>query len=228
MIHAIAIDDEPLALSVIENFCNKTEGIELQKTFTGPNEAVRYLDEFPIDLVFLDINMPGLNGIELIKKTTQNTLVIFTTAYSEYAVESYNLNAIDYLLKPFTYDRFRQSVKKAIEYREAIEKNKPSHSIFVRADYSLLKIDLMDILYIEGLDDYLRIYTTRHKPIVTRMTMKSILEKLPDDQFIRIHRSYIIPLQKIESIRNKVVIVGGKSISIGQSYESDFFSRIKV
>jgi DNA-binding LytR/AlgR family response regulator len=223
MIKAIAIDDEPPALKVIENFCSRTVDVQLEKTFTMPAEALKYLRKFPTDLVFLDIQMPSVNGIDFYKAIKQDTMVIFTTAFSEYAVEGFNVSAVDYLLKPFSYKRFQQAVAKALEYHNF--KNQSSTQtpkyLFIRADYSLLKIALTDIIYIEGLDDYLKIQLTNSKPVVARMTMKSILEKLPVTDFVRVHRSYIIPFNRIESYRNKTITIAGKEIPAGSSYEEN-------
>jgi DNA-binding LytR/AlgR family response regulator len=228
MIKAIAIDDEPPALKVIEHFCSQVPFIELDKTFSKPNEALRHLQKFPADLLFLDIQMPSLSGIEFYKSVKQDTMVIFTTAHSEYAVESYNLSAVDYLLKPFTFERFEQAVKKAHEYFQYINKQKTGiQHFFVRADYSLIKINLADILYIEGLDDYLKIHLQNQKPVVARMTMKTMLEKLPESEFLRIHRSFIIPLNRIEQVRNKMISIGDREIPIGSSYEENVFSILK-
>jgi DNA-binding LytR/AlgR family response regulator len=227
MIQAIAIDDEPPALTLIENFCARMEGISLQKTFTMPAEALKHLRKFPVDLLFLDIQMPSITGIDFYKAIKQDTMVIFTTAYSEYAVEGFNLNAVDYLLKPFTFKRFQQAVTKAAEYYhyKHQNKNETQKYLFIRADYSLLKIALADILYIEGLDDYLKIHTSNNTPVIARMTMKAILEKLPAAEFIRVHRSYIIPFSRIDSVRNKIICIAGKDIPTGSSYEEDFLKR---
>jgi len=221
MISAIAVDDELPALSLLENFCRKTDFIELQKSFNKPNEALRYLQQFPVDLLFLDINMPSLTGIDLYKAVQQNTMVIFTTAYSEYAVEGFNLNAIDYLLKPFTFDRFMQAVNKVKSAAKLSEEQKEKY-LFIRADYSLIKIVIDDILFIEGLDDYLKIHIQNDKPIIARMTLKNILEKLPSSDFIRVHRSYVVPLSRIKSVRNKVISIENEEIPIGTSYEENF------
>jgi DNA-binding LytR/AlgR family response regulator len=230
MIKAIAIDDEIPALKIIENFCERTGLIALEKTFLKPNEAMKHLRKFPTDLLFLDINMPSISGIELYKSIEQHTMVIFTTAYSEFAVEGFNLNAIDYLLKPYTYERFLQAVNKANDIYSTpimLEKNQENY-LFVRADYSLVKIAINDILFIEGLDDYLKIHIAKKiKPIVARMTMKGIMEKLPTTQFIRVHRSFIIPFSKVENVRRKVIFIEGKEIPIGSSYEADFFAIFK-
>lgn len=221
MIHAIAIDDELPALSLLENFCKQTDFIELQKTFNKPNEALRHLQQFPVDLLFLDINMPSLSGIDLYKSVKQNTMVIFTTAYSEYAVEGFNLNAVDYLLKPFTFDRFMQAVNKAKVAVKQTEEQKEKY-LFIRADYSLIKIAIDDILFIEGLDDYLKIHIHNDKPLIARMTIKSILEKLPPSDFIRVHRSYVVPFSRIKSVRNKIISIESEEIPVGSSYEENF------
>ena len=229
MIRAIAVDDEPPALQIIEAFCAQTDFIQLQKTFTQPNEALRYLRKFPIDLLFLDIHMPSLSGIDFYKSVSQQTMVIFTTAHSQYAVEGFNLKATDYLLKPFTYERFVQAVDNAREKFQMLQKKEVSEAkfLYVRADYSLIKINPADILWIEGLDDYIKIFIANAKPIVARMTMKSITEKLPEQEFIRVHRSFIIPFSKIETVRNKTIKIGDREIPLGSSYEEVFYARFK-
>jgi DNA-binding LytR/AlgR family response regulator len=221
MIKALAIDDEPLALNVIEAFCGQVDYIDLQKTFEKPNEALKHLNKYPVDLLFLDIHMPSLNGIDFYKNIQQNTLVIFCTAHEQYAIEGFNLNALDYLLKPFTFERFKQATDKARDYFNQFNNQKTVEHIFVRADYSLQKITLNDILCIEALDDYLKIYLHQQKTIVARMTMKAMLEKLPANDFIRVHRSYIVPLKKVESLRNKILNIGDKKIPVGNSYEAE-------
>jgi DNA-binding LytR/AlgR family response regulator len=220
MIKALAIDDEPLALNVIEAFCTQLDYIDLQKTFTKPNEALKHLNKYPVDLLFLDIHMPSLTGIDFYKNIEQNTLVIFCTAHGQYAVEGFNLNALDYLLKPFTFERFKQATDKARDYFASSNNQKAQH-IFVRADYRLQKIMLDDIMCIEALDDYLKIYINNQKTIVARMTMKAMLEKLPSTEFMRVHRSFIVPIKKVESLRNKMLQLGDKKIPVGNSYEED-------
>ena len=229
MIKAIAIDDEPPALKVIESFCSQAENIELEKTFTSPNEALKYLRKFPVDLIFLDINMPSITGIDFYKSLERETMVIFTTAYSEYAVEGFNLNAVDYLLKPFTQERFQQAIKKANDFY-SYSRQVPgtiNQSLYIRADYSLIKINYEDIVLIESLDDYLKIYLSNDKIIVARMTMKSMVEKLPATEFIRVHRSFIIPLSRINHVRNKIISISGKEIPIVGNYEEAFFNVFK-
>jgi DNA-binding LytR/AlgR family response regulator len=224
MIIAIAVDDEPPALKVVENFCNKVDFIDLVKTFTKPHEAVKYLNKFPVDLLFLDIRMPSVSGIHFCRLIPKDIMVVFTTAYGEYAVEGFNLNAVDYLLKPFTYERFIQAVDKAHDFYKFYHQQESAlqQYLFIRADYSLVKIMLEDILYIEGLDDYLKIYLTDRKPVIARMTMKAMQEKLPSRDFIRVHRSFIVPLKRIERLRKKNLLVAGREIPVGSSYEEDF------
>lgn len=227
MIKAIAIDDEPLALNVIEEFCRSTGFIDLQKTFTRPSEALKHLRKFPTDLIFLDIRMPSMSGFELHELLPQETMVIFTTAFSEYAVEGFNLSAVDYLLKPYTYERFMKAAEKANEYYQFLNQKttSPTQYLFIRADYSLVKIPIADIRYIEGLDDYIRIFLPGRKPVVARMTLKAILEKLPARDFVRVHRSFIVPLTQIQTVRNKTIHLEDAKIPIGLSYEEEFFKR---
>ncbi|MEP7317504.1 MAG: LytTR family DNA-binding domain-containing protein, partial [Panacibacter sp.] len=196
------------------------------KIFNKPTEALKHLRNFPADLLFLDINMPSLTGIQLYKEVHQKTMVIFTTAYSEYAVEGFNLNAVDYLLKPFTFERFMQAAYKAQEYFNYQNKkdNTSAQYIFIRADYSLIKINTADILFIEGLDDYLKIHIANQKPLVARMTMKVILDKLPAKDFIRVHRSYIVSVKHVQNVRNKIISVAGQEIPLGNSYEESFLN----
>lgn len=224
MIQCIAIDDEPLALELVSTFCAEINFIQLQKTFTRTSDALQYLKENKVDLLFLDIQMPDISGIEFYKNLEEKTMVIFTTAYSEYAVEGFNLNAIDYLLKPYELERFKKAINKAKEFYEYNKKEtNESNFIFVRADYSLIKIDCNEIIYIESVDDYLKIHLTGKKPIMTLSTLKSIENKLPPSHFIRVHRSYIVALNKIESVRGKNIQLGTAEIPISSKYEADFF-----
>lgn len=225
--NAIAIDDEPLSLKVIRSLCDKNENVHLQKTFTQPSEALRHLRKYPTDLIFCDIQMPAMTGISLVKSLQQNTMVIFTTAFSEYAVVSYELNAIDYLLKPINQKRFTQAITKAQEYFDYINKKDQGadKSIFIRADFSLVKIPLADIQYIEGLADYLKIYIKDRKTIVARMSMKDMMEKLNSNDFIRVHRSFILPFSKIEAVRGTTIFIGDQAFPIGKTYIDEFFNR---
>jgi DNA-binding LytR/AlgR family response regulator len=229
MIQAIALDDETPGLAVIENFCSQTDFVQLNKTFNQPSEALKYLQQFPVDLLFLDIQMPTITGLEFYKQVKQNTMVIFTTAYSQYAVEGFNLQAVDYLLKPFTFERFLQAANRAKDFYEYEHQAGKSteNFLFVRADYSLIKINVKDILLVEGLDDYLRIHLQNQKPVITRMTMKVMLEKLPVTDFVRVHRSFIVPFSRVSNVRNKTLMLENREVPIGASYEEEFMKRFK-
>lgn len=220
MIRAIAIDDEPPSLMVIKKFCSDSKKIELLETFNKPNEALKFLESISIDLIFLDINMPSISGIELYKNLNQNIPVIFTTAYSDYAVVGFELNAVDYLLKPFTYERFITAIQKVEKHLSSNKDSKPNY-LNVRADYALHKIDLDKILYFEGYDDYVKIHIEDQKTIVARMTMKAIVEKLDPIKFVRVHRSYIVALDKIQSIKSKCLFINNIEIPISSSYEGN-------
>lgn len=218
MIQAVAIDDEPLALRVIESFCERSGEVALLKTFTRPMEGLNYLNKYPADLVFLDIQMPSITGMQLAKKLSPEILLIFTTAFDNFAVEGFNLNAIDYLLKPFAYERFLQAIEKVKKYRRPAAGS--GAFITIRADYSLMRVPLDKIHYIEGLDDYLKIHLVDAKTIVARLTMKAMIELLPAQQFLRIHRSFIVPRSRITAVKRKFLWIGDLRLPIGGSYES--------
>ena len=228
MIRAIAIDDEPPALRIIERFAANVPSLTLERSFTRPGEALEYLHSHPIDLLFLDIQMPSISGLNFYKNLPGEPMVIFTTGYSEYAEEGFNLQAVDYLLKPFTNERFEQAVSKAISALEFKRQQAAGGQqyISIRADYSMHRVLLGDILYIEGLDDYLKIHIDNAKPIVARMTMKAMVESLPEASFMRVHRSYIIPLARITMVRNKTIYIGEAQIPIGGSYEEAFLKAL--
>jgi DNA-binding LytR/AlgR family response regulator len=224
MLTCIAIDDEPLALDLMKKYIAKIYFLDLKGVFTDPFEAKKFLDNNPVDILFLDIQMPDINGIEFSKiLNKKNIAVIFTTAYSEYAVEGFNVDAIDYLLKPIEYDRFLKSVYKAKEYIDFMNSQELQDGyIFVKSDYQMTKVNLKDILFIEGLDDYIKIYLPQ-KSILTLMTLKTIALRLPTKEFVRIHRSYIVPISKIESVSKSKVKIADKEIPIGISYSESFF-----
>ncbi len=223
----IAIDDEPPALSIIEKYCSENENIDLKKTFTNPAEAIKFMKRYPVDLMFIDIQMPGYNGIELYKNLENKPMVVFTTAYSEYAVEGFNVNAVDYLLKPYTLERFTLSVNKAFEIFKGKYTSDAHRYLSLRCNYSLTKVPVDEIQLIESFDDYLTIYLNA-KQVVVRMTLKNILEQLPENKFIRVHRSYIVPIEKIENVRSKIISVCSKKIPIGSKFEKEFYSRYIV
>lgn len=219
MITAIAIDDEPLALNVVQAFCKRNEDVKLLEAFTETNAALNFLKDTPVNLIFLDINMPSISGIELLKYVPKDTMVIFTTAYSEYAVEGFNLNAIDYLLKPFDYKRFASAVEKAVDvYRFKIQAAQQPQYLFLKVDYSVMKIPVADIEYVEGLDNYLKIHLPEKRSVMARMSMKALMEKLSDKEFVRVHRSYIVPFAKVQAVRNKTIYLKNMEIPVGANY----------
>ncbi|HEY5499914.1 MAG TPA: LytTR family DNA-binding domain-containing protein [Bacteroidales bacterium] len=222
MIHCIAVDDEPLALELMESYISQVPGLELLETFSDAISAWGYLQKNPVDLVFLDIQMPDITGIQLAKSLNhRQPMVIFTTAYSKYAVDGFNVDALDYLLKPFDFNRFLEAVNKAKSYRSLSESTiNPAEdvAIFVKSDYQNIRISTREILFIEGFDDYIRIHLDSGKSIFTLTSLKNILEKLPEGDFLRVHRSYIVPIRKIQRIYNQHIQLGEKEIPIGKSY----------
>lgn len=228
MIRALALDDEPPALHILSYYCAQLDSVDLLATFTQPDQARTYLGQHDVDLLFLDINMPGVSGLDFYQAQAAKAnppMVIFTTAYADYAVDGFTLNAIDYLLKPFTFARFQQAIQKAADYQRLRQPEPPATeaTISIRADYTLHQVALSDILYVEGLDDYVKIF--RHSnphPLVARSTMKAIQEKLPPAEFIRVHRSFIVARKRIEGRRGKIVFVAGREIPVGARYEIDF------
>ena len=220
----IAVDDETPALYLVEDNIKKVPFLELVKTCKNAFEAIQLLQQESVDLMFLDIEMPGINGVEFLQSLPSRPMVIFTTAYKKYALEGYDLDVIDYLLKPFTFDRFLIAVNKAFEYHNLRIKGQSSNEVqadcfFVHADYSLTKIAINQIEYIESLKDYVKIYLAGEaRPVITNISMRTMEEKLPKERFIRIHRSYIISLERIVSIRKNVVLIGTKSFPISDHY----------
>jgi two-component system, LytTR family, response regulator len=236
----IIVDDEPLAIDLLSDFIGRVPFLEKAAECKNAIEAIEALNRGPVDLIFLDIQMPNISGIQLLNSLDARPMVIFTTAYSEYALESYNLNAIDYLLKPFTFERFLKAVNKAytsFTTRNAsiqqplmsetsisapiITDTKTPEYIFVKADYKTVKINLDQILYIEGLKDYIKIFTGS-KPVITQQSLKSIEEKLPLNSFFRVHKSYIVSLRHIHCIDRGMVRIGEARIPIGESYKEKF------
>lgn len=235
ILKCIAIDDESLALDLVEDNIAKVPFLKLEARCRNAFEAIEFLQNNQVDLIFLDIQMPGLTGVQLLEGLTQKPMVIFVTAYQQYALEGFNLDVIDYVLKPISFERFLKASHKAWDYYKSKQAlldstTKPEAKadyIFIHADYSLMKIMLEDILYIEGLKDYIKIHLRNQKfPIVCRMTMKLISERLPSDSFLRIHKSYIVSLKKIESIRNQKVKIGENHIPLSDSYSEQFYQTI--
>ena len=229
--NCIIVDDEPLAQNLIDDFVKKIPFLTLKVKCKSAFEATEALQNNKIDLIFLDIHMPDLSGIEFIKSTEKLPLIIFTTAYSRYAVEGFEHNAVDYLLKPISFERFVKAVNRAYEMyklkNKAISTDDSKEYIFVKADYKSVKINFDDILYIEGLKDYIKIIT-KEKTVLTLMRMKDIEEKLPSDKFIRVHRSYIISLKNIESVKKSNVQIGSKDIPVSDFYRDNFLKIIDL
>lgn len=236
--NCIAIDDEPIALKVIERFAKKVPFLNLQKSFQNPVEASLFLQENPVDLIFLDIQMPDLTGLQFLQSLPDPPKVIFTTAYSEYAAESYDLDAVDYLLKPIPFERFLKAVNKALkmhqleaepeagaEEEDALQ-DALSPYLFIKSDTRIFKVQRDDIRYIEGMRDYIAVHIPQ-KRIMTLMSLTKMLKRLPASDFIRVHKSYIINLHHISLIQQNRVVIGEKEIPISNTYREDFFNRIE-
>jgi DNA-binding LytR/AlgR family response regulator len=205
-IRTITIDDEPLALKLVSDYVGKTPFLELVGSFENPLDAIEFLSHEEADLILVDIQMPELTGIEFIRSLENSPKVIFTTAYEKYALEGYKLNAIDYLLKPFSYEEFLVAAQKARKQAELETNSYPSveassQFLFLKSEYKIRRINFNDILYIEGLKDYIKVYTTgEDKPVLSLNSMKSLEQKLPETKFMRVHRSFIVKLYKIDTI----------------------------
>lgn len=233
MIRAIAIDDEPLAFRVIAAHAKRMEGLDLVMATTNTVEGLLQAQSGDVDLVFLDIQMPALNGIQFMGLLKGKCKVILTTAYPEYAVESYDHDVIDYLLKPISFERFQKAVNK-INFKNVTNPeagvsksmNPPPDYIFIKTEYKLLKINYSDILYIEGGKDYVTVFTKTRK-ILSLSSLKRIQEILPYPQFIRIHKSYLISLDKMDSVERKKVIIGKTVIPIGDTYKDEFLKVVR-
>ena len=222
------IDDEPLAVELMESYVRKTPFLELQGSFGSGVAAFGMLRDRPVDLLFCDIQMPGLNGVEFSRMLPADTRVIFTTAFSRYAVEGFRVNAVDYLLKPISYADFLAAAQKALEWfelkRRAGAPADDLRSIFVKTGYRLRQIELERILYIEGLKDYVKIHVEDEPPpVLSSMSQKSLEEQLPADRFIRVHRSYIVQPAKIRTIERNSIVFGRERIPISENYRQAFF-----
>ncbi len=221
----VALDDEPLALQIIAQYCGSIDFINLQKVFTNPDEAKIYIEQNQVDILFLDIQMPDINGIQFYKSLSKKPVVIFTTAFKDYAAEGFNIDAVDYLLKPYSNERFLKAIQKAKEYIKFLSaQDLQYNSIFVKCNNEMVKINLKNIEYIEALDDYIKIYIKPY-PVLTLMTLKGVMEKLPAQLFARVHRSYIVPLNRIEKFSRNKIQIAGKEIPIGSSY-ADVYEKL--
>jgi DNA-binding LytR/AlgR family response regulator len=225
MIRCLAIDDEPLALELMEDNISKVPYLQLVARCDNALEAMKVLQEQTVDLIFLDIQMPGLTGLQFIKTITQRPMFILITAYEKYALEGFNLDVLDYLVKPVSLDRFIKACNKARDLFLLKQKTREPGAdagleyLFVNVDYSLLKVVFADIMYIEGLKDYIKIQLkSSSKPVVTRMAMKAVEELLPASRFIRVHKSFIVSLAFITAVRKNSVFIGPMEIPVSDSY----------
>ena len=237
--NCIIVDDEPLAQQVIEEYVKTIPFLTLTGKCSSAFEAFDYLRMHKIDLIFLDIHMPNVSGIDFINALDNKPYFIFTTAYSEHALEGFNLNAVDYLLKPIPFERFLKAVNKVYELY-TLRAGKPEHKlepvsevkrtddfIMVKSDYQSLRINLNDVIYIEGLKDYVKIHLVSDKPVVTLNSLKNMAEKLPSDLFIRVHKSYIVSINRINSIVRNRIVIGDKWIPIGENYKDVFHELLR-
>ncbi len=220
-IKCIAIDDEPPAIELIKEYVSRFPELQLLQTFDDAISGAEFLRNNPVDLLFIDINMPDINGIDLVRSLDKKPMVIFTTAYKKFAYEGFELDALDYLLKPIDFNRFSKAINKIIEYynyKKSTGKGTNEH-LFVRSEYRVIKINLDDIVYIESLEDYIKIHIMNAKPILTLMPLKKVLEKLPAEKFKRIHRSYIVSVNKVRSVLNKKVqLISSVELPVSESY----------
>lgn len=218
------VDDEPLALNLLESYVNKTPFLTLAGKYSSAIQAMKELPGKQIDLLFLDIQMPELNGLEFSKMVNSHTRIVFTTAFGQYAIDGYKVNALDYLLKPISYVDFLQAANKAVQWFELLQQPKEEiDSIFVKSEYKLVQIELKNILYVEGLKDYIKIYEEGNsKPILSLMSMKAMEEMLPASRFMRVHRSYIVQKDKIRIIDRGRIVFGKNYIPVSDSYKQTF------
>jgi two-component system, LytTR family, response regulator len=232
IIRCIAIEDEPPALRKIEGFIGKIPELKLEKSFSGAIDAVGWLKENKTDLIFLDVQMDMLTGIEFLESVVTNARIIITSAYDQYAVKGFELNVTDYLLKPYSFQRFVQAVNKVLEfYSEKKEEAQPqqenSRYIFIKTEYRHERVDFDDILYVEGMKDYLRI-VCRDKKIMTLMSFSKLVEMLPQSEFCRVHKSFLIALKKIRSVERGIIVIADQRIPVSNTYKDDFYSRIRL
>lgn len=239
-IKTVIIDDEPLAIEILVNYCQTLPEIRVLKTFTNPVEALGFIHKNQVDLVFLDIQMPQLTGLEFIDTLAYRPSVVFTTAYPQYAVEGFELEAADYLIKPIPYKRFLKAFNKVNPIKEETPPALPvaalqtaaappqDNFVFVKAEYGSVKIFVSEITYIQGLKDYLRINLTNGRYILTLSNFKSLLDKLPEKLFIRVHNSYVVNLSYVDSVQRNRVVMDATRIPISESYKKTFFDRLKL
>ena len=235
MLKCIVIDDEPLAIQLLENHIAKVSFLELASTFSNPMEALISINSKPVDLIFLDIQMPQLNGIHFMQLLQNRAQVIITSAYQEYAIDGFEHNVIDYLLKPISFERFYKAVEKAHNLKNPAQKIDRSQElqpatggyIFVKVETKMVRVELDDILFIEGLKNYVSIMTKSQR-IITLQVMKQLEEILPPNRFIRVHKSYIVAMDKISSIERQEITINDRIIPIGITYQEHFFKLLEA
>jgi len=228
MINTIAIDDEPLALQLVTGYIEKTPGLNLLGKFDNPLDAMDFIARENVDLIFIDIRMPDLSGLEFTRSMAKGPKVIFTTAYEKYALDGFKLDVVDYLLKPFSYEEFLKAVQK-VQKLIKLEKGVPdkvdanNEFLFLKSDYKIKRINFNDILYIEGLKDYVKVYTQNTpKPVMSLTTMKLLESKLPEAKFMRVHRSFIVNLERIDTIERSRIVFGKTYIPVSEQYKEKF------
>ena len=232
-ISCIIVDDEPMALKLVENYVKKTPFLDLKKKCSNAIEALEFIQEQPVDLLFLDIQMPDLTGLEFSKMLPKETRVIFTTAFDEYALEGFKVEALDYLLKPFDYAEFLSAANKANTWFSLVNdqqekvSSKEKEFLFVKSEYKQLRIKLADVLYFESLKDYIKIWLKdTPKAILTLMSLKYLEEELPEAQFLRVHRSFIVSLENIEIIERSQIIINKQRITVSEQYKPKFLAFV--
>ncbi len=230
MLNCIAVDDEKLVLDLLVDNIQKVPFLHLVKRCRNAMEAADVLHKQQVDLIFLDIQMPGLSGLKFLQSLQNPPMVIFVTAYKEHALEGFNLDAIDYLLKPVSFERFLKACNKAYEFyklqHQSASKEDQADYFFVYVEYNLVKVSFAEILYIEGMKDYVKIFiTSSSKPVITKMSLKALEEKLPADKFIRVHKSYIVSVDKITVIKRELIVIGHAEIPVSDFYKENL-SRI--
>jgi DNA-binding LytR/AlgR family response regulator len=232
-ISCVIVDDEPMALNLVESYVKKTPFLILKQKCSSAIEAMEFIKSEPVDLLFLDIQMPDLTGIEFSKMLPKETRVIFTTAFDQYALEGFKVEALDYLLKPFDYAEFLTAANKARSWFELLKGKQQSiiseekEFLFVKSDYKQLRIKLSEVLYFEGLKDYIKIWLQDNpKPILTLMSLKSLEEELPETHFMRVHRSFIVSLKNVETIERSQIIINKQRITVSEQYKPKFLEFI--
>lgn len=228
-LRCLVVDDEPFSIEIIQNYIYKVPGLVLEGKCLNAIDALHFMHEHPVDLLFLDINMPEVSGIQMLSSLVDPPLVVFTTAYPEYAIEGFNLDAVDYLLKPFGFERFMKAVNKVynrINERQGIKnKSEDTDFIMIRADKRDYKINLSDIQFIQAKGDYLKI-TSSERSYLTHETMQHMVQLLPDHRFLRIHKSYIVSIDRIKYIEGNQVFIGNESLPVGKVYREDLMNTL--